>query len=78
MRAAKGTGMSEEQVINFVNGCECIRILCSRPSSNHFPDYPCYELYTDVLREGIFGDEKGKQLRLVVGKDRRVKQVVKL
>lgn len=23
MRASKGTGMSEEQVVNFVNGCEC-------------------------------------------------------
>jgi len=23
MRAAKGTGMSEDQVNNFVNGCEC-------------------------------------------------------
>ncbi|KAK4499105.1 hypothetical protein PRZ48_009617 [Zasmidium cellare] len=61
MRAEKGTGMTQEQVINFVNGY-----------------YPCYELYTDVLRKGIFGDEKGKQLRLVVGKDRRVKEVVKL
>ena len=37
--------------------------------------YPCYELYTDVLRDGIFGEEKGKQLRLVVGKDRKVVQV---
>lgn len=39
------------------------------------PDYPCYELYTDVLRNGIFGEESGKQLRLVVGKDRKVKKV---
>jgi D-glycerate 3-kinase len=61
MRASKGTGMSEEQVINFVNGY-----------------YPCYELYTDVLRQGIFDGEKGKQLRLVVGKDRRVKEVHKI
>lgn len=38
-------------------------------------DYPAYELYTDVLRNGIFGGEKGKQLRLVVGKDRKVKEV---
>lgn len=58
MRAAKGTGMSPEQVVNFVDGY-----------------YPCYELYTDVLRKGIFRDEAGKQLRLVVGKDRKVKQV---
>lgn len=61
MRASKGTGMSKEQVIEFVNGY-----------------YPCYELYTDVLRNGIFGGEKGKQLRLVVGKDRKVVQVHKI
>jgi len=36
-------------------------------------DYPAYELYTDVLRTGIFPGEKGKQLRLVVGRNRRVK-----
>ena len=40
-----------------------------------FADYPAYELYTDVLRDGIFSDEKGKQLRMVVGKDRKVKEV---
>lgn len=39
-------------------------------------DYPAYELYTDVLRKGIF-DEPGKQLRLVVGRDRKVKEVHK-
>lgn len=38
-------------------------------------DYPAYELYTEVLRNGIFGDEKGKQLRFVVDKNRRVKEV---
>lgn len=58
MRASKGTGMSKEQVVEFVNGY-----------------YPCYELYTDVLRRGIFGGEGGQQLRLVVGKDRKVIQV---
>lgn len=58
MRASKGTGMTEEQVVNFVNGY-----------------YPCYELYTDVLRQSIFDGDKDKQLRLVVGKDRRVKAV---
>ena len=36
-------------------------------------DYPAYELYTDVLRNGIFGGVEGKQLRFVVGKDRKVK-----
>ena len=38
-------------------------------------DYPAYELYTETLRNGIFGGEKGKQLRFVVGKDRKVKEV---
>ncbi|EME44185.1 hypothetical protein DOTSEDRAFT_172266 [Dothistroma septosporum NZE10] len=61
MRAQKGTGMSEEQVISFVNGY-----------------YPCYELYTDVLRKGIFAGQRGKQLRLVVGRNRQVKQVHKM
>ena len=41
----------------------------------HLPDYPAYELYTDVLRNGIFADEKGKQLRMVVDKNRRLKEV---
>ncbi|GAB7362940.1 hypothetical protein MBLNU230_g3237t1 [Neophaeotheca triangularis] len=60
LRAAKGTGMTDEQVINFVNGY-----------------YSAYELYTDVLRNGIYS-EKGKQLRLVVGKDRKVREVHKM
>ena len=40
-------------------------------------DYPAYELYTDVLRKGIY-PEKGRQLRLMVGKDRRVEEVTML
>ncbi|KAK5118476.1 hypothetical protein LTR62_002991 [Meristemomyces frigidus] len=61
LRAEKGTGMSDEQVVIFVNGY-----------------YPAYELYTDVLRKGIFGGETGKQLRLVVGRDRKVKEVLRI
>ncbi|KAK4554457.1 hypothetical protein LTR86_008311 [Recurvomyces mirabilis] len=61
LRASKGTGMTDEQVVNFVNGY-----------------YPAYELYTEVLRHGIFPGQEGKQLRLVVGKDRRVKEVHKI
>ncbi|KAM3532871.1 hypothetical protein MY4038_003877 [Beauveria bassiana] len=38
--------------------------------------YPAYELYTDGIRSGIFPDRPGCQLRLVVGPDRCVKQVV--
>ncbi|KIW05801.1 uncharacterized protein PV09_03010 [Verruconis gallopava] len=37
--------------------------------------YPAYELYTEALRKGVVG-ETGKQLRLIVGKDRRVEKMV--
>ncbi|KAL9088178.1 MAG: hypothetical protein Q9165_006305 [Trypethelium subeluteriae] len=57
MREEKGSGMSDEGVVEFVNGY-----------------YPAYELYTDTLRKGIF-QEQGRQLRLVVGQDRKVKTV---
>ena len=75
LRASKGTGMTDEQVVNFVNGCKsaihgrALTCLLTRT------DYPAYELYTDVLRQGIFSEDKGKQLRLVVGEDRRVREV---
>lgn len=59
LRASKGAGMTDEQVINFVDGY-----------------YPAYELYTPMLRKGIFeSGDKGRQLRLVVGQDRRVKSI---
>lgn len=61
LREMKGSGMTEEQVIHFVNGY-----------------YPAYELFTDTLRAGTFGEEKGRQLRLVIGKDRRVIEVVRI
>lgn len=38
--------------------------------------YPAYELFTDNLRAGAFDGAKGKQLRLIIDKDRRVKEVV--
>lgn len=43
-------------------------------------DYPSYELFTDALREGVFrgADAMGRQLRLVVGTDRKVKEVYKM
>ncbi|KAK0357417.1 hypothetical protein LTR94_000451 [Friedmanniomyces endolithicus] len=89
LRAAKGTGMTGEQVVRFVNGCESsqhmehlrfivLRIGHGLHADGSFADYPAYELYTDQLRNGIFGDEKDKQLRLVVGRDRKVKEVVKI
>ncbi|MCJ1401838.1 hypothetical protein MMC11_005055 [Xylographa trunciseda] len=39
--------------------------------------YPAYELYTDRLRAGVFGPNSGKQLRLIVGKDRKVKEAIR-
>lgn len=66
---AKGSGMTDDEVKTFVDGY-----------------YPSYELYVDGLRKGVFktlktdglskGDDvQGEQLRLVVGKDRKVKKV---
>lgn len=44
-------------------------------------DYPSYELYTENLRKGVFApteENKGRQLRLVVDKDRKVCDVVRI
>lgn len=79
MRKAKGKGMTDEQVIDFVNGCQYkifpmfLAVKGSRFTDQTISiDYPAYELFTDRLRSGIFQNEKGKQLRLVVRKDRTV------
>jgi len=76
--------MTDSQVINFVNGCT-VHPFLSQPyqppaDDRDDIDYPAYELYTDVLRSGIFPGEtgKGRQLRLVVGEDRRVREVIEL
>ncbi|KAJ8071629.1 hypothetical protein OCU04_001949 [Sclerotinia nivalis] len=67
LRREKGTGMTDEQVKEFVDAY-----------------YPAYELFLDGVRRGIFkgkqpgGEWDGKQLRLVVGKDRRVVDVEKI
>ena len=71
LKKAKGSGMTDEQVKEFVDGY-----------------YPSYELYVEGLRAGVFktlkdekegmkgdGDWEGRQLRLVVGRDRKVKKV---
>ena len=76
MRATKGTGMSEDQVTNFVNGCKRPEHIDKECLLTDI-DYPAYELYTEVLRHGIY-PEPGRQLRLVVGKDRRVNDVIRL
>lgn len=60
LRREKGAGMSDEEVVRFVDGY-----------------YPAYELFTGSLREGLFGpDQKGRQLRLIVGVDRKVKEAI--
>ncbi|KAF9888874.1 hypothetical protein FE257_008243 [Aspergillus nanangensis] len=74
LRASKGTGMTEDQVTNFVNGY-----------------YPSYELYSETLRQGAFrpiphattasapsSGWEGRQLRLIVDKNRRVQEVVNI
>ncbi|KAI0387817.1 P-loop containing nucleoside triphosphate hydrolase protein [Hypomontagnella monticulosa] len=59
LRRQKGTGMTDEQVVRFVDAY-----------------YPAYELFSDKMRNGLFSDKPRCQLRLIVGKDRKVKQTV--
>uniref|UniRef100_A0A093VNZ7 Putative kinase mug58 n=1 Tax=Talaromyces marneffei PM1 TaxID=1077442 RepID=A0A093VNZ7_TALMA len=67
--AAKGTGMTVEQVNHFVDGY-----------------YPSYELFTETLRNGVFRPTDGsadaewrdRQLRLVVNRNRRVQEVIRI
>ena len=59
LRKSKGSGMTDAQVLEFINGY-----------------YPAYELFTDKLRIGSLNGDRKKQLRLVIGRDRRVKQVL--
>lgn len=67
LRREKGEkgGMSREEVVRFVHGY-----------------FPAYELFAGRLRAGVFKelgmDGEGRQLRLVVGKDRRVRSVVEI
>jgi len=65
LRVSRGSGMTDDQVKEFVDGY-----------------FPAYELYTDTLREGVFKgtrpDWRGRQLRLIVGQDRRVREVVRI
>ncbi|KXJ92484.1 D-glycerate 3-kinase [Microdochium bolleyi] len=59
LRQMKGTGMTDEEVVRFVDAY-----------------YPAYELFCDKLRTGLFPETPGAQLRLVVGKDRKVKKTM--
>jgi D-glycerate 3-kinase len=60
LRKERGSGMTDEMVRRFVDGY-----------------YPAYELYTDGVRAGVL-KQKGpwRQLRLVLGRDRRVRDVI--
>jgi D-glycerate 3-kinase len=63
LRATEGSGMTDDLVRRFVDGY-----------------YPAYELYTETLQQGAFKgireDWQERQLRLVVGEDRRVTEVI--
>jgi D-glycerate 3-kinase len=67
LRRDKGdekAGMSKEEVVRFVDGY-----------------FPAYELYTEAVRKGLFQGKPnsvGKHLRLIVGRDRKVKEVVRV
>ncbi|KAI9684419.1 MAG: hypothetical protein M1829_002229 [Trizodia sp. TS-e1964] len=61
LRAARGAGMSEEQVRAFVDAF-----------------MPAYELYAGAVRAGVFPGSEGRQLRLVLGRDRRVVEVARI
>ena len=89
LRAAKGTGMTQDQVTHFVDGCMLPRLPKKKRRRGKegiltWPDYPSYELFTETLRQGAFRpsspdsteDCKGKQLRLIVNKERRVQDVL--
>jgi D-glycerate 3-kinase len=59
LRKEKGTGMTDEQVVKFVDAY-----------------YPAYELFSDKLKQGLFSDKPGHHLRLIVGKDRKVREEI--
>lgn len=56
LRQDKGTAMTDDQVVAFVDAY-----------------YPAYEMFSDKLRSGVPA-QPGRQLRLVVGRDRVVKE----
>ena len=57
MLADRGVGMSDDEVREFVDGY-----------------VPAYELYLDGLRRGVWSRDgvKGRQLRIVLGREREV------
>jgi D-glycerate 3-kinase len=62
LRRDRGAGMTDQQVVKFVDAY-----------------YPAYELFSDGVRSGLFpASQPGRQLRLVVGKDRSVQEKIVL
>jgi len=59
LRRDKGTGMTDEEVVRFVDAY-----------------YPAYELFCDKLRSGLLPENPGSQLRIIVGRDRKVREVI--
>lgn len=58
--ARKGSGMTDDQVEKFVDAY-----------------YPAYELYCAGVREGVFGPtRRGRQLRAIVNRERRLQQSI--
>jgi D-glycerate 3-kinase len=57
----KGMGMTDEEVLAFIDGY-----------------MPGYELYLDKLRDGFFDENSGRQLHVLLDKERRVKTVEEL
>lgn len=65
LRASRGSGMTDEQVKEFVDG--------------YYPAYELYtETLREGVFKGIKKEWTGQQLRLVVNEDRKVCQVVKI
>jgi len=65
--------MADRQVAAFVDGCAYSPWDWWEKYSLTMPmvDMPAYELYVPALRRGVFG-EKGRQLRVVIGREREV------
>lgn len=53
-------------------GVSCTTIVLPNPADECFTDYPAYELFTDGLRNGVLSEAPGRQLHIVVKKDRKV------
>ena len=77
LRKAKGSGMTDDQVVEFVNGCTINKISSMGVLTQLMmkTDYPAYELYTEplrALRANLSGIEK---ITLEIGRERKLKVV---